>query len=80
MGKKLLASVTGLFIFSILLNAQDVFTASVVPSVVSVGDQFHYVVEGSERGEVRLPAMDNSTCWADRIPRIPLIHNGSTGR
>ena len=59
MGKKLLASVTGLFIFSILLNAQAVFTASVVPSVVSVGDQFHYVVEGSERGEVRLPSMDN---------------------
>ncbi|NOR34481.1 MAG: hypothetical protein GQ579_07355, partial [Bacteroidales bacterium] len=48
MGKKLLISLAALFIFGILLNAQDVFTAS-APSVVRVGDQFRCVVEGSER-------------------------------
>jgi hypothetical protein len=58
MGKKILISLTGLIVFGVLLNAQDVFTAS-APSVVRVGDQFHYVVEGSERGDVRVPAMDN---------------------
>ncbi len=59
MGKKLLASVTGLIIFSILLSGQVVaFTAS-APSVVRVGEQFQYMVEGSERGNVRLPSMDN---------------------
>ncbi len=59
MGKKLLASVTGLIIFSMLLNGQDVvFTAS-APSVVRVGEQFQYMVEGSERGNVRIPSMDD---------------------
>jgi len=59
MGKKLLTSVTGLLIFSILLSGQDVaFTAS-APSVVGTGEQFQYVVEGSERGNVRLPSMED---------------------
>ncbi|MCK4992782.1 MAG: protein BatD, partial [Bacteroidales bacterium] len=58
MGKKLLISLAALFIFGILLNAQDVFTAS-APAVVRVGEQFQYVIEGSERGVVRFPAMDN---------------------
>jgi len=58
MGKKLLISFAALFIFGILLNAQDVFTAS-APAVVRVGEQFQYVIEGSERGVVRFPAMDN---------------------
>jgi hypothetical protein len=58
MGKKILISLAGLFIFSILLNAQNEFTAS-APSLVSVGEQFHYVVEGSERGEVKLPPMED---------------------
>lgn len=58
MCKKVLTSLTGLFIFSILLNAQDVFTAT-APAVVRAGEQFHYVVEGSERGEVRIPLTDN---------------------
>lgn len=57
MGKKILISLSGLFIFSILLNAQTEFTAS-APSVVRVGEQFQYVIEGSERGEVRLPALN----------------------
>jgi hypothetical protein len=57
MRKKLLISLSGLFIFSILVNAQAEFTAS-APSVVRVGEQFQYVVEGSERGEVRLPALN----------------------
>lgn len=58
MGKKVLASLTGLLVFGILLNAQDVFTAS-APAVVRVGEQFQYVIEGSERGDVRVPVMDN---------------------
>jgi len=58
MGRKLLISLTLLLGFGILLNAQDVFTAS-APAVVRVGEQFQYVIEGSERGEVRFPAMDN---------------------
>lgn len=59
MVKQLLTSVLGLIIFSFLLNGQDVvFTAS-APAVVRVGEQFQYMVEGSERGDVRLPSIDN---------------------
>ena len=58
MGKKLLISFTGLLLFSVLLNAQGVFTAR-APAVVRVGEQFQYVIEGSERGDIRFPAMDN---------------------
>lgn len=59
MVKQFLTSVLGLIIFSFLLNGQDVvFTAS-APAVVRVGEQFQYMVEGSERGEVSLPSMDN---------------------
>jgi len=57
MGKKVLALLTGLIIFSIMLNGQDVvFTAS-APSPIQVGEQFQYVIEGSERADVRIPAM-----------------------
>jgi len=59
MGKKLLASITTYLVFGILLSAQDeVFTAS-APAVVRAGEQFQYVIEGSERGDVRIPAMDD---------------------
>lgn len=59
MSKKLLASITVFLISGILLCAQDgVFTAS-APAVVKVGDQFQYVIEGSERGDVSFQAMDN---------------------
>ena len=58
MGKKVLTSLTGLLLFGIWLNAQDVFTAS-APAVVRVGEQFQYVIEGSERGDVKIPAVDN---------------------
>lgn len=58
MGKKVLTSLTGLLLFGIWLTAQDVFTAS-APAVVKVGEQFQYVIEGSERGDVRIPAVDN---------------------
>jgi len=58
MGKKILVSFTGLILFAILLNGQDVvFTAS-APAVVRVGEQFQYIIEGSERGDVKLPALD----------------------
>jgi len=58
MGKKLLALLTGLIIFSILLNAQDVVYTASAPSPVQVGKQFQYVIEGSERAEVRIPSLD----------------------
>lgn len=59
MGKKILATLTGLILCAILLNGQDVvFTAS-APSVVRVGEQFQYMIEGSERGNVRLPSMED---------------------
>lgn len=59
MSKKILASVTAFLLFGIMLNAQDgVFTAS-APAVVKAGDQFQYVIEGSERGNVRIPDMDD---------------------
>lgn len=49
--------VFSLVLFGIMLNGQDKgFTAS-APSVVDVGDQFQYVIEGSERGDVLLPSM-----------------------
>jgi hypothetical protein len=57
MARILAASVIGLFLSAVLLNGQDqAFTAS-APSVVKVGEQFQYMVEGSERGEMRLPSM-----------------------
>lgn len=57
--KHLLASVTGLIIFTILLNGQDVGFTATAPSVVGVGAQFQYIIEGTERGDVKLPSMDN---------------------
>jgi hypothetical protein len=58
MGKKLLASITGLFMFIVLIGQDGGFTAS-APSVVSTGQQFQFTVEGSERGDVKLPSMSN---------------------
>lgn len=58
MVKKILVSITVILVCSIVLNAQDVFTAS-APAVVKAGDQFQYVIEGSERGDVRIPVMDD---------------------
>ena len=55
--RKLLISLAGLLISGVLLNAQNEFTAS-APSVVRAGERFHYVVEGSEQGEVKLQAME----------------------
>ena len=58
MFRKVGTSIAGLLIFSLLVNGQDGFTAS-APAVVKRGDQFQYVIQGSERGEVRIPAMDH---------------------
>ncbi len=58
MRNKLLISLISLLASSILLSAQEGFTSS-APAVVRVGEQFQYVIEGSERGNVRFPAMDN---------------------
>jgi len=48
-----------ILLFSSLLNGQaDGFTAS-APASVRAGAQFQYVIEGSERGEVILPSMND---------------------
>ena len=57
MNNNSLVSVTLFLLFSTLLSGQDMtFTAS-APAVVRSGEQFQYVIEGSERGEVLLPSM-----------------------
>jgi len=57
MKQKLLASVIAFILFSMGLNGQnETFTAS-APAVVKVGEQFQYVVQGSERGNLTLPSM-----------------------
>jgi len=59
MFKRILASVSGLMMFIVLATGQDgEFTAS-APSTVQVGQQFQYTVQGAERGDVKLPAIDN---------------------
>lgn len=59
MGRKLAILIIGCSLSAVFLKGQDpVFTAT-APSVVKVGEQFQYVVEGSERGEMRLPSMEN---------------------
>lgn len=55
---KLLASALFLILFGTLLSGQDkTFTAS-APTSVKVGDQFQYVIEGSERGSITLPPLN----------------------
>jgi len=55
---KLLASALFFILFGTLLSGQDgTFTAS-APSVVKVGDQFQYVIEGSDRGSLTLPPLN----------------------
>jgi len=59
MKEKLLALATVLFLFvSVLCGQDETFTAN-APSVVEVGQQFQYVVEGSERGELRLATLND---------------------
>jgi hypothetical protein len=59
MNYKFPAPVIGLLLFSTWLMGQDgTFTAS-APSVSKVGEQFQYVIEGSERGDVLLPSMSD---------------------
>lgn len=54
---KLLTSVPVLLLFSTLLNGQDPTFTATAPAVVQTGEQFQYVIEGSERGDVYLPSM-----------------------
>lgn len=59
MERKLTIALIGYFFFAVLVKGQDqVFTAT-APSMVRVGEQFQYVVEGSERGEMDLPSLGN---------------------
>ena len=59
MGRKLAILLFGCFLSAVLLNGQDQAFTATAPSAVKVGEQFHYVVEGSERGEMRLPSIEN---------------------
>lgn len=54
MAKKLLATVAGIFLMALLLKGQDPIFTAAAPSVMTSGEQFQYVVEGSSRGEVKL--------------------------
>ncbi|MEN8228534.1 MAG: BatD family protein [Bacteroidota bacterium] len=57
MNYKSLVSVTVFLLFSALLNAQNTAFKASAPAVVKSGEQFQYVIEGPERGEVFLPSM-----------------------
>jgi len=59
MGRKLAILLFGCFLSAVLLNGQDQAFTATAPSAVKVGEQFQYVVEGSERGEMRLPSIEN---------------------
>jgi hypothetical protein len=59
MSRKFAASVFGYFLFAVLLNGQELVYTATAPSVVRIGEQFQYVVEGSERGDMRLPSMQD---------------------
>jgi hypothetical protein len=59
MVRKLIISLIGCLISGALLLGQDQAFTATAPSVVKVGEQFHYVVEGSQRGNMSLPDMGN---------------------
>jgi hypothetical protein len=59
MFKKILTSFSGLIISVVLATGQDGGFTATAPSMVQVGQQFQYTVQGSERGDVKLPAIDN---------------------
>jgi len=49
----------GALLFSITwMAAQDKGFTATAPATVQAGQQFQYVIEGSEQGDVRLPSMD----------------------
>lgn len=54
---KVVASVISFLLFSVLLGGQDLTFKAIAPSAVKVGEQFQYVIEGSERGDVLLADM-----------------------
>jgi len=57
MGKILTISLIGFMSLGTFLFAQDQAFTATAPSVVKVGEQFQYVVEGSQRGNMSLPDM-----------------------
>jgi hypothetical protein len=59
MHRKILTSLTGIILFTMLLHGQDVVFTATAPSSIRAGEQFQYVVEGSERGNVKLPVLEN---------------------
>jgi len=59
MKEKLLASAIVFILFGAVLCGQDETFTAAAPSVVRVGEQFQYVIEGSERGELNLPDLSD---------------------
>jgi hypothetical protein len=59
MARKFTALVFGYFLSTVLLYGQDQAFTATAPSAVKAGEQFWYVVEGSERGNVSLPPLEN---------------------
>ncbi|MCK4747178.1 MAG: protein BatD [Bacteroidales bacterium] len=57
MKSRILASVIVVLLCSGLLAAQDKTFTATAPAVVRAGEQFQYVIEGSEQGEVILPSL-----------------------
>ena len=53
-----LASVTLLIFCSLALQGQDGAFTATAPAVVESGQQFQYVIEGPEQGELTLPPLD----------------------
>jgi len=54
--KAVIPGIAFILITSLLRGQDDGFTAT-APATVSVGQQFQYMIEGSERGEVLLPSL-----------------------
>ena len=50
---------TGLVFIAILLHAQGTEFVASAPATVQAGQQFQYTIEGNERGDVQLPAMEH---------------------
>ncbi len=57
MKSKILASVPIFLLFIALMNGQDLVFTAKASAVVKVGEQFQYVIEGAERGDVILSSM-----------------------
>ncbi len=58
MNLKLLTSVIIIILSTVLLAGQDKGFTATAPAVVKAGEQFQYVIEGSQQGDLLLPALN----------------------